>query len=186
MEPGRQAIPTLPPDAFDTVRPSLNTRVDETGIPSTVKGWTTTAPSGWSIDDSAMPAGGVTEWRGWSFATGEFWTNIALGQQRETNVRARDVFAVADSDEWDDKAHDPGQFDSSLISRAFAVTGDVRQGPGSGSPPALRPLHVSAPGPALAGTVPCRPRLCRKRAAGSPTVASVIPGSRTSPSSVHS
>ncbi|MFH8368295.1 alkaline phosphatase family protein [Streptomyces sp. NPDC018031] len=119
-------ISALKPDAFDALRPSLRTRVDETGLPSTVKGWTDTAPAGWSVDNSAMPAGGVTEWRGWSFATDRFWTNTQLGQGRETNVRARDVFAVADSDEWDDKAHGAGQFDSTLISPAYPVTGGTR------------------------------------------------------------
>lgn len=114
------------PDAFDALRPSLRTRVDETGLPSTLEGWTHTAPAGWSVDNSAMPGGGVTEWRGWSFATDEFWTNTQLGQGRETNVRARDVFAVADSDEWDDKAHGAGQFDSTLISPAYPVTGGAR------------------------------------------------------------
>ncbi|MGW0122381.1 alkaline phosphatase family protein [Streptomyces sp. NPDC003327] len=118
-----KAIGTLTPDAFDALRPSLNTRVDELALPSTLKGWTTTAPGGWTVDNSAMPTGGVTEWRGWSFATDEFWSNTDLGQGRETNVRARDVFAVADSDEWDDKAHGAGQFDSTLVSPAFAVTG---------------------------------------------------------------
>ncbi|MER5307744.1 alkaline phosphatase family protein [Streptomyces sp. NPDC002773] len=118
-----KAISTLTPDAFDALRPSLNTRVDELALPSTLKGWTTTAPAGWTIDNSAMPTGGVTEWRGWSFATDEFWTNSDLGQSRETNVRARDVFAVADSDEWADKTHGAGQFDSTLVSPAFAVTG---------------------------------------------------------------
>ncbi|MER5740030.1 alkaline phosphatase family protein [Streptomyces sp. NPDC002262] len=118
-----RAIGTLAPDAFDALRPSLRTRVDELGLPSTLKGWTTTAPGGWTVDNSAMPTGGVTEWRGWSFATDEFWTNAALGQSRETNVRARDVFAVADSDEWDDKAHGAGQFDSTLVGPALAVTG---------------------------------------------------------------
>ncbi|MEE1755240.1 alkaline phosphatase family protein [Streptomyces sp. SP18CS02] len=118
-----EVIGAAAPDAFDTLRPSLRTRVDESGLPSTRKGWTNTPPSGWTIDNSAMPTGGVTEWRGWSFATDEFWTNAALGQGRETNVRARDVFALADSDEWDDKAHGAGQFDSTLISPAFAVTG---------------------------------------------------------------
>ena len=38
-------------------------------------------------------------------------------------MRARNVFAVADSDGWDDKAHGAGQFDSTLISPAFPVTG---------------------------------------------------------------
>ncbi|MGW8361463.1 alkaline phosphatase family protein [Streptomyces wedmorensis] len=118
-----KAIGSLAPDAFDALRPALNTRVDELALSSTLKGWTTTAPSGWTIDNSAMPTGGVTEWRGWSFATDEFWTNTDRGQGRETNVRARNVFAVADSDEWDDKAHGAGQFDSTLVSPAFAVTG---------------------------------------------------------------
>ncbi|WP_051716384.1 alkaline phosphatase family protein [Streptomyces bikiniensis] len=117
------AIGALAPDDFDALRPALNTRVDELALPSTLKGWTATSPSGWTIDNSAMPAGGVTEWRGWSFATDEFWSNTDLGQGRETNVRARDVFAVADSDEWDDKTHGAGPFDSTLTSPAFAVSG---------------------------------------------------------------
>ncbi|MFE9044990.1 alkaline phosphatase family protein [Streptomyces sp. NPDC007818] len=116
-------IGSLAPDAFDALRPVLNTRVDELALSSALKGWTTTAPGGWTVDNSAMPAGGVTEWRGWSFATDEFWSNAEPGQARETNVRARDVFAVADSDEWDDKPHGDGPFDSTLISPAFAVTG---------------------------------------------------------------
>ncbi|WP_327321162.1 alkaline phosphatase family protein [Streptomyces sp. NBC_01210] len=117
-------ISNITPDAFDSLRPSLNSAVDE-GIPSSVKGWTTTAPSGWSIDNSAMPTGGATEWRGWSFATDEFWTNAQLYQGRETNVRARNVFAVADSDEWDDKSHSSGQFNSTLKSPAFPVSGST-------------------------------------------------------------
>ncbi|MFJ4685538.1 alkaline phosphatase family protein [Streptomyces sp. NPDC088789] len=118
-----RAVSTSVPDSFDPLRSSLRPAVDETGLPSTLKGWTNTAPSGWSIDNSAMPAGGVTEWRGWAFATDEFWTNTQTGQGRETNVRARDVFAVADSDEWDDKAHGAGPFDSTLTSPAFPVQG---------------------------------------------------------------
>ncbi|MFG3527034.1 alkaline phosphatase family protein [Streptomyces sp. NPDC047917] len=113
-------------DAFDALRPSLRTPVDETRLPADAKGWTDTAPDGWSIDNSKMPAGGVTEWRGWSFATDEFWTNTERGQGRETNVRARDVFAVADSDEWDDKAHGAGQFDSTLVSPAYQLNGAAK------------------------------------------------------------
>lgn len=114
------------PDAFDALRPSLRTPVDETRLPADAKGWTNIAPDGWSIDNSKMPAGGVTEWRGWSFATDEFWTNAERGQGRETNVRARNVFAVADSDEWDDKAHGAGQFDSTLVSPAYELNGAAR------------------------------------------------------------
>ncbi|MFF9567356.1 alkaline phosphatase family protein [Streptomyces sp. NPDC014685] len=110
-------------DAFDALRPSLRGPVDETKLPADARGWTNTAPGGWSIDNSRMPAGGVTEWRGWGFATDEFWSNAERGQGRETNVRARDVFAVADSDEWDDKAHGAGQFDSTLVSPAYELNG---------------------------------------------------------------
>ncbi|MFJ7493678.1 alkaline phosphatase family protein [Streptomyces sp. NPDC097727] len=120
------SLAELKPDAFDALRGSLRAPVDETGLPADAKGWTNTAPDGWSIDNSRMPAGGVTEWRGWSFATDEFWTGAERGQGRETNVRARNVFAVADSDEWDDKAHDAGQFDSTLVSPAYKLNGAAK------------------------------------------------------------
>lgn len=110
-------------DPFDALRPKLRTQVDETRPGATTLGWTNEAPSGWTIDNSKMPAGGVTEWHGWAFATDEFWTNAELNQGRETSVRNRDVFAVADSDEWDDKAHAAGQFDSTLISPAYPLSG---------------------------------------------------------------
>ncbi|MFD7864224.1 alkaline phosphatase family protein [Streptomyces sp. NPDC059783] len=117
------ALADLRPDAFDALRPALRTRVDETGLAADLKGWTNTAPDGWSIDNSRMPSGGVTEWRGWAFATDAFWSNAERGQGRETNVRARDVFAVADSDEWDDRAHAAGAFDSTLVSPAYRLNG---------------------------------------------------------------
>ena len=118
-----KAIGAITPDAFDGLRDTLRTRLDETRIPADVSGWTNTAPTGWSIDNSKMPTGGVTEWRGWSFATDEFFTRAEAGQGRETNVRARNVFAVADSDEWDDKAHGAGQFDSTLVSPTYPLRG---------------------------------------------------------------
>ncbi|SEE00125.1 Type I phosphodiesterase / nucleotide pyrophosphatase [Arthrobacter alpinus] len=118
-----QPIDEIVPDAFDTLRGQLKPRADETAVGAGVLGWTHTAPEGWSIDNSAMPAGGVAEWSGWSFATDEFWTNIERNQGRETSVRNRNVFAVADSDEWDDKAHAAGKFDSTLVSPAFPLNG---------------------------------------------------------------
>ena len=121
-----QNINTLKADDFDTLRPHLKKAKDESKLSAKTKGWTTTAPSGWTIDNSAMPKGGVREWRGWSFTTDEFWTNTDLNQGRETSVHNRNVFAVADSDEWDDKAHDPGQFDSTLISPEYKVKGGQR------------------------------------------------------------
>ncbi|MFZ3497818.1 alkaline phosphatase family protein [Streptomyces sp. 5.8] len=109
-------------DAFDTLRPNLQARVDETGIPVATKGFTHTPPAGWSVDNSKMGTGGVTEWAGWAFATDEFWSQSQRDQWRELNVRSRDVFAVADSDEWDDKSH-TGSYDSTLITPKWAVTG---------------------------------------------------------------
>ncbi|GAA3489297.1 alkaline phosphatase family protein [Streptomyces cremeus] len=109
------------PDAFDALRGSLRQRVDETGIGTDVLGFTHVAPSGWSVDNSRMGTGGVTEWRGWSFTTDEFWTRAEKGQQRELNVRARNVFAVCDGDEWADKTF-TGAFDSTLVSPEFPVT----------------------------------------------------------------
>ncbi|ROS30088.1 type I phosphodiesterase/nucleotide pyrophosphatase [Rathayibacter sp. PhB127] len=119
------ALGTPSTDAFDTLRPALQPRLDETRPAAGLLGWTRTAPQGWRIDDSAMPAGGVREWSGWSFATDSFFTSVEPGQKRETNVRARDVFAVADSDEWDDRTHAAGQFDSTLISPAYPVNGSA-------------------------------------------------------------
>ncbi|MEU8434215.1 alkaline phosphatase family protein [Streptomyces sp. NPDC029216] len=109
-------------DPFDSLRPALQARVDETGIPAGVKGFTHTPPAGWSVDNSKMGTGGVTEWAGWAFVTDEFWSQAQRDQWRELNVRSRDVFAVADSDEWDDKTH-TGGFDSTLVTPKWAVTG---------------------------------------------------------------
>ncbi|MFJ7587996.1 alkaline phosphatase family protein [Streptomyces sp. NPDC097617] len=122
--PGIDGTPLNAPDSdpFDTLRPNLQARVDETGIPAGVKGFTHTPPAGWSVDNSKMGTGGVTEWAGWAFATDEFWSQSQRDQWRELNVRSRDVFAVADSDEWDDKSH-TGTFDSTLITPKWAVTG---------------------------------------------------------------
>ncbi|MFJ5263623.1 alkaline phosphatase family protein [Streptomyces sp. NPDC088387] len=109
-------------DPFDSLHGSLTARVDETGIPASVLGFTHTAPSGWSVVNNAMGTGGMTEWRGWSFATDEFWSRTQRDQSRELNVRARGVFAVADSDEWADKSFS-GTYDSTLVTPAHNVTG---------------------------------------------------------------
>ncbi|RKT04866.1 type I phosphodiesterase/nucleotide pyrophosphatase [Streptomyces sp. 3211.6] len=121
---GLDGVPLDSPDndPFDTLRPALRARVDETGIPAGTKGFTHTPPAGWSVDNSRMGTGGVTEWAGWAFSTDEFWSQAQRDQWRELGVRSRDVFAVADSDEWDDKTH-TGTFDSTLITPKWAVTG---------------------------------------------------------------
>ncbi|MGW6567407.1 alkaline phosphatase family protein [Streptomyces sp. NPDC054975] len=112
-------------DPFDALHSSLSGRVDETGIPAGVLGFTHTAPSGWSVINNAMGTGGMTEWRGWAFATDEFWSRTQRDQSRELNVRARGVFAVADSDEWADKSFS-GTYDSTLVTPAYSVSGKTR------------------------------------------------------------
>ncbi|ORT61597.1 alkaline phosphatase family protein [Streptomyces sp. CB03238] len=112
-------------DPFDTLQSSLTQRVDETGIPAGILGFTHTPPSGWSVINNAMGTGGMTEWRGWSFATDEFWSRTQRDQQRELNVRARGVFAVADSDEWADRTFS-GTYDSTLVSPAYTVSGKTK------------------------------------------------------------
>ncbi|WP_313810630.1 alkaline phosphatase family protein [Glutamicibacter sp.] len=116
-------INSIQPDDFDALRSELKSAVDETKLGTALKGWTTNIPAGWSIDNSKMPTGGVAEWSGWSFSTDEFWSNTDNNQGRETSVHNRNVFAVADSDEWDDKSHAAGQFDSTLISPKYKVNG---------------------------------------------------------------
>lgn len=117
-----QPLTTTSTDPFDTMIGSLSGPVDETGIPASTKGWTHSVPAGWGIDNTNMGSGGVTEWRGWSLTTDDFWTKTDPGQSRESNVRARGVFAVADSDEWSDKTH-TGLFNSRLVSAPSTVTG---------------------------------------------------------------
>ncbi len=93
----------------------------------------------------------ITEWRGWSFTTDEFWTQAQRDENRECNVRARNVFAVADGDEWNDKAL-TGTFDSTLVSPACPVTG----GP-------YRHAHVHHLLPAAIPAEGRGPRLLRRR-----------------------
>ncbi|GAA4918245.1 alkaline phosphatase family protein [Streptomyces coeruleoprunus] len=112
-------------DPFDTLQSALGQRVDETGIPAGVLGFTHTPPSGWSVINNAMGTGGTTEWRGWAFATDDFWSRTQRDQWRELNVRARGVFAVADSDEWADTSFS-GTYDSTLVTPAYDVSGRSR------------------------------------------------------------
>ncbi|WP_436774796.1 alkaline phosphatase family protein [Yinghuangia sp. YIM S09857] len=107
-------------EEFDALTPQLGVRVDELLVPTDVRGFTATAPTGWSVDNSRMGGGGTTEWRGWTFATDEFWSATQRDQSRELFVRGRGVFAVADSDEWYDGPH-TGKFDSTLVTPKYPV-----------------------------------------------------------------
>ena len=53
----------------------LGPKVDETLAGTNV--WTDVPPAGWSIDNSGVPNGGVTEWSGWAFTDRNWWTSAA-------------------------------------------------------------------------------------------------------------
>jgi hypothetical protein len=110
-------------DGFDASYPLLKPAVDESGTPAGVLGFTHSPAGGWSIDNTRMPEGGVTEWRGWALTTDEFWTRAEKSSQRELFTRGRGVIAVADPDEWDDKGSPTatGEFDSTLVSPAYRI-----------------------------------------------------------------
>jgi hypothetical protein len=108
-------------DPFDTVAPRLRAALDEDTVPGL--GWTHDTPAGWTIDNRNMDGGGTAEWRGWSFATTEFWMRTEVDQSRESFVRGRGVIAVADSDEWDDgMPTGDKRFSSTLQAPPVAVT----------------------------------------------------------------
>ncbi|WP_199700703.1 metallophosphoesterase family protein [Jiangella rhizosphaerae] len=86
-------------------------------------GYTHEPPRGWTVEVAPeMRAGGVDDWRGWSFTTREYWT-AAEDQMRFRFARADDVIAVADSDEYDDAAGAADRFDTTLASRPVRVFG---------------------------------------------------------------
>ncbi|MFB3786137.1 MAG: hypothetical protein ACE15F_07180 [bacterium] len=92
-------------------------------IPSldNTKVWTKTPPEGWVLDDSFMPADGVRDWRGWSFANAQAWAYVAGDQRRSEFTNAKGVVAIADSDEWDDKTHDAGSWEAYLSTPAISI-----------------------------------------------------------------
>ena len=102
---------------FDSL--SLGPNVDEGLNASNV--WTDTPPSGWQIDSSGVPGGGVTEWRGWSFADPDWWTSTAGDQRRSEFTKGSGVVAVADPDEWDDLPNSPGTYNTFLATPEIAL-----------------------------------------------------------------
>lgn len=94
--------------------------------------FTSTAPAGWTVDNSNMPASnlgdddvGVLEFEGWNFMDLSFW-NFADTQDRELFTNAEGTFAVADGDEWDD-LNDPtdppgGLMDTLMESPEFDIS----------------------------------------------------------------
>jgi hypothetical protein len=120
---GRPAPSVLFAEDFEGL--PLGPNVDEGVAGEAV--WTKTAPEGWLIDDSGMPGvgdpatDGVTEWAGWSFANKDWWVQTAGNQDRVTFTLGTGTVAIADPDEWDDKDHAEGWFNSFLSTPAIDV-----------------------------------------------------------------
>ncbi|NLT29748.1 MAG: hypothetical protein GXX86_04720, partial [Propionibacterium sp.] len=108
-------------ESFDALAEHFEPRVDDPAIPAGTIGFTHTTPEGWSSSyHDSMEGIGVTEWRGWSFTTRDFWT-AAEDQMRYRFGRSQDVIAVVDSDEFAD-AHDaPHVFAATLTSKPVEV-----------------------------------------------------------------
>ncbi len=98
---------------------ALGPNADET-VPGAAV-WTPEAPAGWTVDRSGVPAGGITEWRGWSFADRLWWASVE-DQDRSLFTRASGTVAVADSDEWDDAAHAAGSYTTVLTTPALDLS----------------------------------------------------------------
>jgi len=102
--------------------------------------WTNVPPEGWEIDNSEMFKGfwdpdpapddfllwpGRSEWKGWAFATIEWWPTVD-NQRRSEFTKGSGTVAIADPDEWDD-AGSPvasgGKFNSFLITPEISLAG---------------------------------------------------------------
>jgi hypothetical protein len=98
----------------------LGPNVNETLAGTAV--WSANFPTGWIVDRSAMPSGGVTEWRGWSVADRPWWAQAAQDQGRSGFTKATGAAAIADPDEWFDLATGPGTFRSSIVTPAINIS----------------------------------------------------------------
>ena len=108
---------TLSPAVFETV-----------GLTPNGRDFTATPPTGYSVDRTLMPIGGVPEWNGWTFADKGFWETQG-GQSRANFTRGQGTIAVGDTDEWDDTATVNNSFNSlfltSPINLANVVAGSA-------------------------------------------------------------
>ncbi|MBI2950091.1 MAG: immunoglobulin domain-containing protein [Verrucomicrobia bacterium] len=117
---------TLFAENFDTL--VLGTNVNEALFGAKV--WTKKPPVGWTVDDTMMagiddPASGVIEWKGWSFADAKWWAATAGDQRRSEFTKASGAAAIADPDEWDDRApaSSLGTFNSFLKTPPISLAG---------------------------------------------------------------
>ncbi|MCB1094989.1 MAG: LamG domain-containing protein [Verrucomicrobiae bacterium] len=88
---------------FDGLVSDLGPFVSETESNGDGTDWTATLPTGWTRDNSGVPAGGVEEFAGWTFFDPVSWDATAQ-QNRVAFTKGKNVILVADGDEWDDSS----------------------------------------------------------------------------------
>ena len=102
--------------------------------------WTNIPPAGWNVDNSQLFKGifdpdpapedftqwlGRSEWKGWAFATIEWWPTVD-NQRRSEFTKATGTVAIADPDEWDDAGspvQQGGKFNSFLNTPKISLAG---------------------------------------------------------------
>lgn len=111
---------TLFSENFESL--ALDPFVNETGGDGT--DFTADAPEGWTHDNTT-PAGGVTEFFGWTFMDKNAWIAAAADQGRSGFVNGSGTVMVADPDEYDDGAVgiDPNLFNAYMRTPAIDLTG---------------------------------------------------------------
>lgn len=94
--------------------------------------WTNEAPSGWAVDNSELfgfedEGIGVTEWKGWAFASKDWWIEAAGDQRRSEWLTGEGTVAIADPDEWDDLggpgAQEQGGFNTFMSTPPISLEG---------------------------------------------------------------
>lgn len=93
----------------------LGPNVDEA---AGAKVWSAEGPEGWVAEFDLAAENGITEWKGWSFASADWWKTVAGDQDRRlftdpgAGGLAIGTVAIADPDEYDDAngAAGPGYF----------------------------------------------------------------------------
>ncbi len=84
--------------------------VNYCGIPT----YTHDGPNGVTVAVDAPASGGVPDWFGWSFVDRSFWLCASGGPNGRAFTNSSGLVAVADGDEYDDLAHEPGALDTTL------------------------------------------------------------------------
>ncbi len=83
---------------------------------------THTGPNGVNVTVASPASGGVPDWRGWSFVRRPFWQCASGGPNGNAFTNSSGIVAVADGDEFDDLAHDPGNLNTTMTTPSIDIS----------------------------------------------------------------